>query len=288
MKDEGFLEYLNNVLSSGEVSNLFARDELDEITGELVPVMKNEFPRRPPTQENLYEYFISRARRNLHVVLCFSPVSLTHMHPTLHACVCLTHIIACIQVGEKFRNRALKFPGLISGCTMDWFSRWPKDALIAVAQRFLSEYDIVCTADAKQEVVKAMGVFHDFVAETCVEYFDRYRRSTHVTPKSYLSFIGGYKTIYTEKRSHIGELANRMSTGLDKLVEASESVAELSKELVVKEKELAVASDRAGKVLQEVTVKAQAAEKVKAEVQKVKDTAQALVDYIEVSIVCRQ
>ncbi len=75
VKDEGFLEYLNNVLSSGEVSNLFARDELDEITGELIPVMKRQFPRRPPTQENLYEYFISRARKNLHVVLCFSPVS---------------------------------------------------------------------------------------------------------------------------------------------------------------------------------------------------------------------
>ena len=75
VKDEGFLEYLNNILSSGEISNLFARDELDEITGELVSVMKKQFPRRPPTQENLYNYFISRARKNLHVALCFSPVS---------------------------------------------------------------------------------------------------------------------------------------------------------------------------------------------------------------------
>lgn len=166
---------------------------------------------------------------------------------------------------------------------MDWFSRWPKDALIAVAHRFLSQFNIVCTEKIKEEVVKAMGVFHDFVAETCVEYFDRFRRSTHVTPKSYLSFIDGYKTIYSEKLDHIGELAQRMNTGLDKLVEASASVAELSKELVVKEKELEVASAKAGEVLQEVTVKAQAAEKVKAEVQKVKDTAQALVDEIEVS-----
>ena len=76
IKDEGFLEYINNVLSSGEVSNLFARDEIDEINSELIPVMKKEFPKRPPTPDNLYEYFLSRSRKNLHVVLCFSPVSI--------------------------------------------------------------------------------------------------------------------------------------------------------------------------------------------------------------------
>uniref|UniRef100_A0A8B9H9P0 AAA+ ATPase domain-containing protein n=1 Tax=Astyanax mexicanus TaxID=7994 RepID=A0A8B9H9P0_ASTMX len=257
IKDESFLEYMTNVVASGEVSNLFTRDEISEITQDLIPTMKQQHPRLPPTIDNLYSYFLSRVRSNLHVVLCFSPV------------------------GEKLGSRAVKFPGLISGCTVDWFQRWPKDALVAVAQHFLSGYSLQCSEEVKQSVIGTMGTFQDLVAQTCTEYFQRFRRQTYVTPKSYLSFIKGYQTIYSEKIGNVRTLAERMNTGLDRLKEAEQAVNELSKALAVKEKELEVASKKADAVLQEVAVKAQAAEKVKTQVQKVKDKAQAIVDEIE-------
>uniref|UniRef100_A0A3B4XA16 Dynein axonemal heavy chain 8 n=1 Tax=Seriola lalandi dorsalis TaxID=1841481 RepID=A0A3B4XA16_SERLL len=256
IKDEAFLEYLNNVLSSGEVSNLFAKDEITEITQNLIPVMKKELPRVPPTFDNLYDYFITRSRKNLHVVLCFSPV------------------------GQKFRSRSLKFPGLTSGCTMDWFTPWPNEALVAVSNYFLSEFPMVCSTDVKASVVTTMGTYHDKVSDACESYFERFRRKIHVTPKSYLSFINGYKTLYSEKYNYINTLAERMNVGLAKLMEASQSVAELSKYLEVKEKELAIASAKADKVVAEVTVSAEAATIVKNEVQVVKDRAQKLVEGI--------
>ncbi|XP_076055179.1 LOW QUALITY PROTEIN: dynein axonemal heavy chain 5-like [Oratosquilla oratoria] len=256
VKEEGFLEYLNNVLSSGMVSNLFNRDEQGEIISELIPIMKREHPRRPPTPENVMDYFMARTRQNLHVVLCFSPV------------------------GEKFRARAMKFPGLISGCTIDWFQPWPKEALVAVAQHFLKTYEIISTPIVKTNLVKCMGAIHDHVSQTCQDYFQRYRRAAHVTPKSFLSFISIYKKIYGDKREDIGDSATRMTSGLDKLQEASEAVERLREELAVMEKDLAVASEKAEKILVEVTKRAEEAESIKEEVEKVRDKAQALVNDI--------
>lgn len=74
IKEETFLESINNILSSGEIANLFAKDELDEIQSGLIPIMKKLQPKKVPTNDNLYDFFLSRARANLHVVLCFSPV----------------------------------------------------------------------------------------------------------------------------------------------------------------------------------------------------------------------
>jgi dynein heavy chain len=258
IKEEGFLEYLNNILSSGVISNLFTKDEQAEIIQEVTPVMRRENPKRTINPESVMEYFMNRTCQNLHVVFCFSPV------------------------GEKFRNRALRFPALISGCTIDWFQPWPKDALVSVARHFLTEFKIACTEEVKEELVIALGSIQDIVSATSLEYFQRFRRATHVTPKSYLNFIAGYKSIYKNKKKELSDGALRMDTGLEKLAEASSSVLVLKKELASMEKELADASKRAEKVLTEVTERAMQAEIVKNQVQKVKEKAEILVSSIAV------
>lgn len=77
-------------------------------------------------------------------------------------------------MGQKFRSRSLKFPGLISGCTIDWFTPWPNEALVAVSNYFLSEFPMACSADVKASVMNTMGTYHDKVSDTCENYFERY------------------------------------------------------------------------------------------------------------------
>lgn len=253
IKEEGFLEYLNNILSSGVISNLFTRDEQAEIISELTPIMKRENAKRTLNNEIVMEYFLQRTCQNLHVVFCFSPV------------------------GEKFRNRAQRFPALISGCTINWFQPWPKDALILVAEHFLHEFEISCSDEIKNQLVNALGSIQDVVSDTSTKYFQRFRRATHVTPKSYLNFIGGYKNIYRSKQHELDEGAKRMDTGLAKLEEASALVEILKTELASMEQELVQASEKAEKVLVEVTERAMQAETFKNNVQKVKEKAEVLV-----------
>ncbi|KAL5105018.1 hypothetical protein TcWFU_009077 [Taenia crassiceps] len=259
IKEEAFLEPLNNMLASGEVAGLFARDEMDEILSDLAQLMRHECPRVPPTNENLYEYYMRRVARNLHVCLCFSPI------------------------GQKFRTRSLRFKSLISGCTMDWFQPWPREALVAVSQHLLKGFDIVCRSEGaiiKSALVNIMGTFHDRVATACQDYFQRMRRQTYVTPKSYLSFVTTYKSIYSTKRDEFDALAGRMASGLEKLSEATEAVNRLSEGLVVMERELAAANQKAEAVLARVKEQAGAAQTVKEQVQVVKDRAETLVEAI--------
>jgi len=59
-----------------------------------------------------------------------------------------------------------------------------------------------------------------------------------VTPKSFLTYIDNYKVLYTERLDNINLLANRMSSGLNKLIDAAAQVDILRKELESTQEEI--------------------------------------------------
>lgn len=69
------------------------------------------------TRENCWKFFIDRVRRQLRVVLCFSPV------------------------GSTLRVRSRKFPAIINCTMINWFHEWPQEALMSVSKKFLQELE---------------------------------------------------------------------------------------------------------------------------------------------------
>ena len=70
--DEKFLVLINDLLASGEIPDLFASDEYENIIGGVRNEVKSAGMQ--DTRENCWSFFIDRVRKQLKVVLCFSPL----------------------------------------------------------------------------------------------------------------------------------------------------------------------------------------------------------------------
>lgn len=68
IKNESFLEDINNVLNSGDIPNLYSADEQDQIVNTMRPYIQEQGLQ--PTKANLMAAYTGRVRSNIHVVLC--------------------------------------------------------------------------------------------------------------------------------------------------------------------------------------------------------------------------
>jgi dynein heavy chain len=189
IKEEKYLVFINDLLSSGEIADLFQQEDIDTIINNCTPAAKGDGI--IPSAENVWKYFIDRVKRNLHMALCFSP-------------------------SDEFRSRARKFPALINCTVIDWFHPWPQDALLSVARKFLEDTDMT-SEEERTSVINflpySFGVVGDF-AEIVKE---RERRFIYATPKSFLELIKLFKTMLTSKRQQLEDDREKYDKGVVKL-----------------------------------------------------------------------
>ncbi|XP_063150960.1 dynein axonemal heavy chain 6 [Candoia aspera] len=263
---EEFLEDINNILNSGEVPNLFEKDELEFVMAATRPKAK-EAGIAEGNRDEVFQYFISRVRQKLHIVLCMSPV------------------------GDAFRARCRMFPSLVNCCTIDWFVQWPREALLSVSRTFFMHVDL--GTDRMKEKLSIMCVdIHMSVTEMAEQYYAELRRRYYTTPTSYLELINLYLSMLAEKRKQLVSARDRVKNGLTKLLETNVLVDKMKLDLsalepVLKEKsvdvealmeKLAVDQENADQV-RRVVQEDEAVAKVKAEeTQAIADDAQRDLD----------
>ena len=103
------------------------------------------------TPENLLQYWLDTLKANMHTILCFSPV------------------------GDAFRTRARKFPGLITCAMIDYFHAWPPQALNSVAMKFLSEIQLQ-NDQQREDIATYMASVHLSIKECAKRFYEIEKR----------------------------------------------------------------------------------------------------------------
>ncbi|KAL7445854.1 hypothetical protein ACHAXM_010428 [Skeletonema potamos] len=226
--NEQFLVYINGIITSGWIPDLFPKEDIDNILGAIANEAKsNGVPDNPEARIN---FFVSKVKRNLHVVLAFSPV------------------------GDTFRIRARRFPGLVNNTVIDKFHPWPRDALVSVAERFLEDVEMSGPEDVKKSLSLHMAEEHLSVAKMSQHFLESQRRYNYVTPKSFLELISFFKYLLGNKQANLQRLIDRLDVGLSTLRKTSQDVTELQKDLKITMEKVAQKKVATDKLIDEMSV----------------------------------
>uniref|UniRef100_A0A5F8GSV7 Dynein axonemal heavy chain 11 n=1 Tax=Monodelphis domestica TaxID=13616 RepID=A0A5F8GSV7_MONDO len=213
--DERFLVLINDLLASGDIPDLFSEEDVNQIVSRVRSEVRGLGI--VDTRENCWQFFVARVRRQLKVILCFSPV------------------------GHTLRVRSRKFPALVNCTAIDWFHEWPQEALLSVSRRFIEE--IPGIEHRIQDSVSAFMAFaHTSVNELSGRYYQNERRYNYTTPKSFLEQISLYKTLLKKKQQAVAQRKEHLANGIQKLETA---VAALKGKLASQEGELQLRSQDA-------------------------------------------
>ncbi|KAE8580906.1 hypothetical protein XENTR_v10024588 [Xenopus tropicalis] len=209
--DERFLVLINDMLASGEIPDLFSEEEVDSIVSSTR--MELRALGLPDSRENCWQFFIDRIRRQLKIVLCFSPVGFT------------------------LRARARKFPALVNCTAIDWFHAWPDAALQSVSSSFIQRLEGL-DPQVKESISQFITYAHTSVNEVSVKYQQNEKHYNYTTPKSFLELIKLYWNLLGKKRNELVQKMERLENGLQKLQTTALQVEDLKSKLAVQEVEL--------------------------------------------------
>ena len=224
IKDESFVEDINMILNTGDVPNLYGTEEKAEILENMMNVARDGSGKKiETTPMALYNYFVDRVKKYLHVILTMSPI------------------------GDAFRNRLRMFPSLINCCTIDWYTVWPPDALEKVARMSLMDLDIDETV--REKCVTICQQFHESVRIASESYKIKQGRTNYVTPTSFLQLIKSLYKLYGLKVERITSQQNRYEVGLEKLDFAAGQVAVMQEELHALQPKLVAQSQLSDKLM---------------------------------------
>ncbi|XP_013362490.1 PREDICTED: dynein heavy chain 14, axonemal isoform X4 [Chinchilla lanigera] len=259
-EQRSFLEDLNYIVSLGKIPHLFE----DEDLGSIIVRIRSLALQSGYTDDkkSLLSFFQKRINKNLHIFIIMSPV------------------------GPNLRQNCRVYPAMISSCTIDWYQKWPEDALLMVANSFLREkVNPEKRENLREKFAQTCVQIHKSIEDLATSYFKETGSHYYVTPSSYLQFMETFAHLLRSQEAEMHRRRDRFCLGLSTMLEATKLVSDMQEELLIlgpqieqKTKEIEVLMERLQKnsqVVEKVQMLVKQDEEIMAEeVRMVEDYAQ--------------
>mmetsp|Transcript_8125 Transcript_8125/g.10764 ORF Transcript_8125/g.10764 Transcript_8125/m.10764 type:complete len:2280 (+) Transcript_8125:2-6841(+) len=242
---ESILETVNSLLSAGEVPGLYTHEELEPLLGPLKELMMEEGTHRTP-----YEFFVSRVKKHLHVVL-----GMDSDHP-------------------KFVVRCESNPALYTCCSILWFGEWRRVSMRALPKMLEDVKDLIdgdVDSDEEKGETKGGGSMDPEDIVEAIVNMHLSCKSRGATPREFVSFLRTWYALYASKKLVIKTEISHLGGGLSKLESAAETVDKLQQDAAVQQKELQAAQVAADRAMEEITNALAEATERKKEVEDLKE-----------------
>ncbi|XP_055691880.1 dynein axonemal heavy chain 3 [Lutzomyia longipalpis] len=247
-KEEAFVEDINSLLYTADINNLFQGDEKTVILDKMQNEAKLLNKVIDSTPLALYTFFTERVREKLHLCISLSPI------------------------GDSLKRRIRTYPSLINCCTIDWFTEWPTDALVKVAETYISSMELSLKSggdetlnipELEAKLVEMIIHFNNSVKKEFEKFFVKLKRKNYVTPTLYLEMLHLFKTFHALKFEEITVQRDRYVIGLEKLDNAAAQVGVMQTNLFELQPQLKILSEETEKIMVNIERETAEAEKKK-------------------------
>ncbi|KAM6166251.1 LOW QUALITY PROTEIN: dynein axonemal heavy chain 14 [Erethizon dorsatum] len=205
---KSFLEDLNCIVNLGKIPRLFENEELDSIIVRIRSLaLQSGYT---DDRKSLLSFFQKRINKNLHIFIIMSPV------------------------GPNLRQNCRVYPAMISTCTIDWYQKWPEDALLMVANSFLKEkVNPEKRENLKEKFAPTCVQIHQSMEDLHKRYFEETGSHYYVTPSSYLQFMETFAHLLRSREEGMHRKRDRFCLGISTMLEATKLVRDMQEDLLI-------------------------------------------------------
>ncbi|XP_060532310.1 cytoplasmic dynein 2 heavy chain 1 isoform X2 [Cylas formicarius] len=180
---------------------------------------------------DLIQFFYSNTKKNLHVIICFD------------------------ELNENLSNILTYYPAFTQHITRLWKSRWNKESMDSLPSHLIKKLN---TYDLEMNVSGKFGKIYETISKDIM------------APSRYVAFVGLYYKIYQERLSSMDIRKKKLKSGVSKLTEARNLVAELKQKAADEQDKLAEKQSKANAALDMISKTMQNANTHKEEMESLK------------------